>query len=130
MLIHIELEALDVPIQRDRIRIYNTCVSHGPYQDYHAWREGRTGELAKDLLAHNIKAMKIWPFDQFGVPTGGPLGRRAGAGAVGPVGYYLKREDLKKGISYVEDIRKTVGDKIEALGLPTHVPQWHEEVEL
>ena len=38
---------------------------------------------------------------------------RAGAGAVGPVGYHLKHEDLKKGVSYVEDIRKTVGDKME-----------------
>ncbi len=60
-----------------------------------------------------VKAMKIWPFDQFGVPLGGPVGQRAGAGAVGPVGYHLRREDLKKGISYVEDIRNTVGDKIE-----------------
>ena len=26
---------------RDRIQIYNTCVSHGPHQDFHTWREGR-----------------------------------------------------------------------------------------
>jgi galactonate dehydratase len=25
----------------DRIPIYNTCVSHGRFQDFHAWREGR-----------------------------------------------------------------------------------------
>jgi len=98
---------------RDRIRIYNTCVSHGPYQDYHAWREGRTGELAKDLLAHNIKAMKIWPFDQFGASLGGPIGSRAGVEAVGPVTHYISPEQLKKGLSYVEDIRKAVGDQME-----------------
>ena len=59
---------------RDRIPIYNTCVSHGPYQDYHAWREGRAGELAQDLLKSGIKAMKIWPFDRFGASLNGPIG--------------------------------------------------------
>ena len=98
---------------RERIRIYNTCVSHGPHQDYHTWREGRAGELAEDLLKSGIKAMKIWPFDQFGTSLGGPVGQRAGAEAVGPVTHYLSKEDLKKGLSYVEDIRNTVGDKME-----------------
>jgi L-alanine-DL-glutamate epimerase-like enolase superfamily enzyme len=98
---------------RERIQIYNTCVSHGPYQDYHTWRDGRAGELAEDLLKNGIKAMKIWPFDQFGTSLGGPVGRRAGAEAVGPVTHYLSKENLKKGISYVEDIRNRVGDKME-----------------
>jgi L-alanine-DL-glutamate epimerase-like enolase superfamily enzyme len=98
---------------RDRIQIYNTCVSHGPHQDYHTWRDGRAGELAADLLANGIKAMKIWPFDQFVTSLGGPVGQRAGAEAVGPVTHYLSKENLKKGLSYVEDIRNTVGDKIE-----------------
>jgi galactonate dehydratase len=98
---------------REQIGIYNTCVSYGRYQDYHAWMEGRSGALAQDLLDHGIKAMKIWPFDQFGVSLGGPIGQRAGAGAVGPVGHYLSKDNLKKGLSYVEDIRRAVGDKIE-----------------
>lgn len=98
---------------RERIQIYNTCVSYGPHQDYHAWIEGRTGQLAQDLLRQGIKAMKIWPFDQFGVSLGGPIGQRAGAGAVGPVGHYLGKEQLKKGISCVEDVRRTVGDQME-----------------
>lgn len=98
---------------RERIQVYNTCVSYGPHQDYHAWIEGRTGQLAQDLLSQGIKAMKIWPFDQFGVSLGGPVGQRAGAGAVGPVGHYLSKEQLKKGISCVEDIRRTVGDQME-----------------
>jgi len=77
---------------RDRIRIYNTCVSHGPHQDFHAWFEGRAGALAEELLASGITAMKVWPFDQFGVSLGGPVGSRAGVGAVGPVGHYLKTQ--------------------------------------
>ena len=98
---------------RDRIPIYNTCVSHGPHQDYHAWMEGRGGELAIDLLRSGIKAMKIWPFDQFGASLGGPIGQRAGAGAVGPVAHCLRREDLKRGLAYIEAIRKAVGNKME-----------------
>ena len=98
---------------RESIWVYNTCVGHGKHQDYKRWAEGHSGDLAAELLSQGVKAMKIWPFDQFGVPSGGPLGQRAGAGAVGPVGYHLKREDLKKGVSYVEDIRKNVGDQIE-----------------
>jgi len=98
---------------RDQIRIYNTCVSHGPHQDYHTWSDGHAGQLAEELLASGITAMKIWPFDQFGVSLGGPVGQRAGPGAVGPVGHYLSKAQLKQGIAYVEDIRNAVGDKIE-----------------
>ena len=46
--------------------------------------------------------MKIWPFDHFGASLGGPIGQRAGAGAVGPVAHYLRREDLKRGLAYIE----------------------------
>jgi len=98
---------------RESIWVYNTCVGHGKHQDYKRWAEGKGGDLAAELLAQGVRAMKIWPFDQFGVPLGGPVGQRAGVGAVGPVGYCLKREDLKKGLTYVEDIRRAVGDKME-----------------
>jgi L-alanine-DL-glutamate epimerase-like enolase superfamily enzyme len=98
---------------RESIPIYNTCVSHGKHQDFHRWFEGHAGELAEELLSSGIRAMKIWPFDQFGVSLGGPVGSRAGKAAVGPVGHYLRKEDLKQGLSYVADIRRAVGDKME-----------------
>lgn len=98
---------------RERIRIYNTCLSYGAYRDFHTWREGRAGELAQDLLSHGITAMKIWPFDQFGTSLGGPIGQRAGAEAVGPVTHAISPENLRKGVSYVEDIRRAVGDKVD-----------------
>jgi L-alanine-DL-glutamate epimerase-like enolase superfamily enzyme len=41
------------------------------------------------------------------------VGRRAGAEAVGPVTHFLSKDDTKKGLSYIEDIRKMVGDKME-----------------
>ncbi|OGO31278.1 MAG: hypothetical protein A2Z16_13750 [Chloroflexi bacterium RBG_16_54_18] len=98
---------------RDRIQIYNTCVSYGAYQDFHIWREGRAGDLAQDLLKNGITAMKIWPFDQFGASLNGPIGQRAGVEAVGPVTHFLSKADLQKGLSFVADIRKAVGDKME-----------------
>lgn len=98
---------------RDRIQVYNTCVGYGDYQDFNTWRSGHSGELAIELLNKGIKAMKIWPFDQFGTSLGGPVGSRAGVEAVGPVTHFLSKENMKKGLSYVEDIRKTVGDNME-----------------
>lgn len=98
---------------RERIRIYNTCVTYGPYRDFHAWFEGRAGPLAQELLAQGITAMKVWPWDQFGVSLGGPIGQRAGVGAVGPVGHFLDRDDLAQGLKVVQDIRAAVGDRME-----------------
>ena len=56
---------------RDRIPIYNTCLSHGPNQDARTWMEGRAGQLAADLLQQGISAMKIWPFDRFALANHG-----------------------------------------------------------
>lgn len=104
---------------RDRIPTYNTCVGYGDYPDYHAWFEGRAGELAQDLLKQGIKAMKIWPFDQFGPTLGGPTNLRGqvtiwGEGtAAGNLGHSISNDDLRKGLGIVEDIRRAVGDKID-----------------
>ena len=37
--------------------------------DHHAWMEGRAGEPAQELLATGERAIKIWPWDQFGAQT-------------------------------------------------------------
>ncbi len=97
---------------RDRVSIYNTCVNFGAYQDYDRWNTD-AGSLAEDLLKQGIRGMKIWPFDRFGVSLGGPIGQRAGVGAVGPVGHYLPPELLREGLKPVEQIRKAVGDDME-----------------
>ncbi len=103
---------------RDRIPVYNTCVGYGKYQDYAAWMEGRAGELARDLLDQGIKAMKIWPFDRFGWTLAEPTNPRGKVSlfghesSAGVLSHYLSDEELKQGVSVVEDIRRTVGDKI------------------
>ncbi len=117
---------------RERVPVYNTCVGYGKYPDYSAWMEGRTGELAVSLLDQGIKAMKIWPFDQFAWTIGGPVNERGEvsifghATAAGIQTHYLSNEELKKGVAVVEDIRRAVGDKMSIAiegharwGLPT-----------
>ena len=103
---------------RDRMPIYNTCVSSGKYDDFEAWADGHAGELARSLLGQGIKAMKIWPFDQFGPSVSGPTKLRepfviwGGKAAAGILGHSIDNEDLKRGIAIVEDIRRAVGDKM------------------
>ena len=101
---------------RDRIRVYNTCVGYGRYTDYTAWTKGRAGELASDLLRQGISAMKLWPFDQFGNTVAGPEKPREKVTiwgqetAAGPLAHSISDAELKKGIGIIEDIRKSCGD--------------------
>jgi len=104
---------------REEVPVYNTCVGYGKYPDYQAWIEGRAGELAQDLLKHGIKAMKVWPFDRFGPTLAGPTAPRRKTPtcqplqSAGVLGHHLSNEDLKKGLAVVDDIRRSVGDKVQ-----------------
>jgi galactonate dehydratase len=100
---------------RDRIRIYNTCVNSGPYDDQDDFID-RPGELGKSLLSQGIAALKIWPWDRFAPQLKGgiPMGP-AGWSAVGPSGNYISPEDLEAGLQSVKKIRDTVGNKIDIL---------------
>lgn len=110
---------------RERVPIYNTCVGYGKYPDLDLWLEGRAGELAEDLLRQGIRAMKIWPFDQFGASLSGPENPRApfviwGAKtAAGVLAHSISNHDLKLGLSIVEDIRRAVGDRM-AIAIEGH----------
>lgn len=90
---------------RDRIPIYNTCLSHGTCRDAERWMEGRGGQLAAELLGEGIRAMKIWPFDL-------PLLGEADGGAVGPVRHSIEKDALQRGIAVVQDIRAAVGGSV------------------
>ncbi|WP_180994267.1 mandelate racemase/muconate lactonizing enzyme family protein [Bacillus sp. Marseille-P3661] len=82
---------------REQIPVYNTCVSHGTYNDREMFLE-QPGKLAEDLLKNGIKAMKIWPFDELSVPTQGQS---------------ISKDLLKQGVSVIKEIRAAVGDEIE-----------------
>lgn len=103
---------------RDRVPVYNTCVGSGKYNDFAAWSGGHAGDLARDLLAQGIKAMKVWPFDQFGWTLAGPTNPRGKMTIFGqdtPAGvqtHFLSQDELKQGVAVVEDIRRAVGDKM------------------
>jgi len=97
---------------RESVPVYNTCVGYGKYPDYSLWMEGRAGELAQDLLKQGIKAMKIWPFDQFGTTLAGPAQPRGKVylwgqeTAAGTLGHFISDQELKAALAILEDIRR------------------------
>jgi galactonate dehydratase len=100
---------------RDTIRIYNTCVDAGGFDDQEAFLE-RPGELAEELLAAGITAMKVWPWDRFAPHITGALGTGpAGWSAMGQVGHDLTPEQLERGEWVVQQIRDRVGTKMDVM---------------
>lgn len=82
---------------RDRIPVYNTCVSRGEIRDHERFRED-PGGLARELAAAGYPAMKIWPFDDLAVPS---MGQR------------IDRRQLARGVGVFAAIREAVGGDIE-----------------
>ena len=98
---------------RESIPIYNTCVNAGSYDDQDAFIH-RPAELAESLLAEGVRQMKVWPWDRFAPQmridaVTGP----AGWSAVGPVGHFIRPEDLEQGLWTVKEIRRAVGSRME-----------------
>jgi len=102
---------------RPSIRTYNTCAGaqyiSKPNGSVKSWSSGaanqyddlngflnRADEIALELLADGITAMKIWPFDGFAAPTDG---------------HYISNGDLKKALIPFEKIRKAVGGKMDIM---------------
>jgi galactonate dehydratase len=103
---------------RPSIRTYNTCagVSYmrtGKGQTSANWGLGATSryddldaflhradELADDLLAEGVTAMKIWPFD---------------VAAEKNEGQYISRAELKTALEPFEKIRRAVGDRMDVM---------------
>ena len=92
---------------RERIPTYNTCGSYGRYLDHEAFHDS-PAQLARDLLAMGLRAMKIWPFDDAAVPS---LGQR------------ISVEQLEYGVSIFRAIREAVGDQMD-IALEGHC-QWN-----
>ena len=108
---------------RNSIRIYNTCYDLVDFN-----RE--PARLAQELLASNIRGMKIWPFDSIARETGGN---------------YISAEQVRRGTEPLNLIRKEVGDSMDvaiefhgfwnltsaiqiAAALRPHQPMWLEEM--
>jgi galactonate dehydratase len=116
---------------RDRIRAYNTCAGYayalsggqlelaasgleevrpaGPYDDLEAAIH-RPAELARDLLAQGIGAMKIWPFDPAATAS---RGRSIDAAAI------------DRAVEPIRAIRSELGDRMDAM-IELHA-QWLPE---
>jgi galactonate dehydratase len=108
---------------RQSIRIYNTCYDHLDFN-----RE--PVRLASELLTSNIKAMKVWPFDQIARENNGN---------------YISADQIRQGIEPLRLIREEFGDAIDvaiefhgfwnlpsaikiAAALETYKPMWLEEM--
>jgi len=108
---------------RQSIRIYNTCYDRVDFT-----RE--PARLARELLASNVRAMKIWPFDPIAKETSGN---------------HISAEQLRRAIEPLRLIREEFGDSIEvaiefhgfwnlpcaikiAAALKTYQPMWLEEM--
>lgn len=104
---------------RERIRTYNTCAGTSYMRDGKGQRTDNYGladgnrdyddlngflnhadDLAEELLAEGITAMKIWPFDMAAEKHGG---------------YYIAPEELKSALLPFEKIRKRVGDRMDIM---------------
>ena len=131
----------------EKVRVYNTCAGtryvrtnrikpvdtwnrdvEGRHEDLDAFMT-RAGELAEDLLASGITAMKIWPFD----PP-----------AIENKGMFITAEQMKVAVRPFELIREAVGDRMEimvelhslwnlpvakdiARALEPFAPRWYED---
>jgi galactonate dehydratase len=107
---------------RDHIGVYNTCAGYTyntrvltgwntelasgggveatrPYEDLEA-QTHRPATLAQSLLAEGITGMKIWPFDQAAIASGG---------------HWIAPADLAKGLRIIETIRKAVGERMDIM---------------
>jgi L-alanine-DL-glutamate epimerase-like enolase superfamily enzyme len=103
---------------RPDIRTYNTCAGtdymkdggqrvanygietgRNQYADLDAFLH-RADDLAEELLADGITAMKIWPFDMAAEKNGG---------------LSISAEDLKSALSPFEKIRNRVGDRMDIM---------------
>ena len=102
---------------RREIRTYNTCAGtaymqeggqsvanyglgkRNQYADLDAFLH-RADDLAEELLADGITAMKIWPFDVAAEKTGG---------------LYIGAEDMRAALTPLEKIRKRVGDRMDIM---------------
>ncbi len=88
---------------RDQVPTYNTCIGFGALQDYRAWHED-AGALARSLLADEITACKIWPFDRFSEDTHGQ---------------YISPAQVEEGLRPIRQMRDAVGDALE-IGIECH----------
>jgi L-alanine-DL-glutamate epimerase-like enolase superfamily enzyme len=88
---------------REAVPTYNTCTGFGDMDDYALWHED-AGELARQLLADGIRAMKIWPFDPASYESGGQ---------------YISPEGVESGLQPVRRIREAVGNAME-IGIELH----------
>jgi galactonate dehydratase len=82
---------------REEVPVYNTCGSYGEIDDRRRFLE-EPGDLARELLADGITAMKIWPFDGY---------------AAAREGQYISAHQVSEGVERLAAIRDAVGHDMD-----------------
>lgn len=82
---------------RERVPVYNTCVSYGGLRDHERFLDD-AGALALELADEGFAAMKIWPFDAHSVATRGAR---------------IDRRGLDGGVAAFAQVRESAGGRIE-----------------
>jgi L-alanine-DL-glutamate epimerase-like enolase superfamily enzyme len=88
---------------RRGVKVYNTYIDGWLINDMKMGPD--TEKIVKFLLDRGITGMKIYPFNEFSFMEGG---RNAG-------GQFISSADLEKGLTWLKQIRKTAGNKMEIL---------------
>ncbi|MBA2358965.1 MAG: mandelate racemase/muconate lactonizing enzyme family protein [Actinobacteria bacterium] len=100
---------------RDEIRVYNTCVDAGGFDDATSMLT-RPGDLAEELLEGGVAAMKVWPWDRYAPQIESELGTGPGGwSAMGLVGHDLTPASLSAGLRCIEEIRERVGPRMDVM---------------
>ena len=104
---------------RDEIRVYNTCAGYqyirsnvnqtssnwglgnnaGPYEDLQGFLH-RADEVAESLLSEGITGMKIWPFDEAAIRSGGQT---------------IHKKDLWEAVDLFKRARVAAGDDFDIM---------------
>jgi len=103
-------KALEVPVYRllggkaqQKIRVYNTCTAMP--SSHKDWTMEKDAEkITEFLLDQGIKAMKIYPYENFGSGWN--------------PGTYISPTQIEEGLDWVKRIRKTAGKEMD-IGIDT-----------
>lgn len=88
---------------RERIPVYNTCVSYGDIRDHELFKQDPAA-LARSLQQDGLRVMKIWPFDDASTASDG---------------HYLDKASVGAAVAVLEKIREAVGGSVD-IGIEAH----------
>jgi L-alanine-DL-glutamate epimerase-like enolase superfamily enzyme len=88
---------------REKVKVYNTTTDYWAINEMKMGRD--TEKIVNFLLDRGITGMKIYPFNEFSFMEGGKNNN----------GQFISSADIEKGLTWLKQIRKAAGNKMEIL---------------